>query len=128
MPNFEKYSKDLVPLKRDPWVTLQKRGAISLNQSAFVLLERPAAVELLYDADGMIIGLRKADVHGRDVHFVRSPSGKEAGPFVISAIAFLKYYEINLDSSYRWPAYLDDGTLCIDLGRPGTVVTSNRAK
>ena len=47
MPNFEKYSKDLVPLKRDPWVTLQKRGAISLNQSAFVLLERPAAVDLL---------------------------------------------------------------------------------
>ncbi len=128
MPNFERYSKDLVPLKRDPWVTLQKRGAISLNQSAYVLLDRPGAVDLLYDADSMIIGLRKADVNERDVHFVRSPTGKEGGPFVISAIAFMRYYDLALEASFRWPAYLDDGNLCIDLSRPGTVVTSNRAK
>jgi hypothetical protein len=128
LPNFERYSRDLVPLRREPWVTVQKRGIVSLNRSAYELLDQPAAVDLLYAVDSKIIGLRKTDTRSRDAHFLRSPSGKGAGPYVISTVGFMKHYQIACDASRRWLAYVEDDTLCIDLRSPGIAVTSNRAK
>lgn len=125
---FERFSSEAVSLRRDPWVTLQKRGVISLNRSAYATLIDPYAVELLYDADRQIVGLRKVDVRHPGARFVRSPTGKIAGPFVVSASAFLRHYALKLEVSRRWSAYLEDETLCIDLQTEGVAVTSNRAK
>jgi hypothetical protein len=128
-PNFETYSRDLPPLKRYPWVTVQKRGVISLNHAAYTSLGEPSAVHLLYDPQEQILGLRPADWSADGAHAVRSQTGKPAGPFVISAIAFMNHYAIERLSSYRWTAYTDDDeTLCINLNSPRIPVTSNRAK
>jgi hypothetical protein len=127
MPNFETFTKRLVPLKKQPLVTIQKRGTISLNKSAHVALGAPEAVELLYDQDEQIVGLHPVEATLDHAYPLRSASGKDTGPFVISAIAFTKFYQINTDTSVRWPAYVEDGVLCIDTKLPGTPVTSNRA-
>jgi hypothetical protein len=128
MAQFDRFSRDQVARKRDPWVTIQKRGTISLNRSAYEMVGSPAAVELLYDADSRIVGLRECDPRDRDAVRVRSPTGKDAGPFVVSAMAYLRFYEIAFDGSRRWLAYLEDGVLCVDLRTQSLAVTSNRAR
>ena len=127
MPNFETFTKRLVPLKKQPLVTIQKRGTISLNKSAHIALGAPEAVELLYDQDEMIVGLHPVEATVEHAYPLRSASGKDTGPFVISAIAFTKFYRINTDVSLRWAAYIEGDVLCIDTKSPGTPVTSNRA-
>lgn len=122
MPPFEVFSRRLVPLKKSPMVTIAKRGTISFNKSAFAALGAPAAVELLYDRDERIVGLRPAPPEAGDAYPVRLASGKENGPYVISAIAFTKFYDILGGQSVRWPAQLIEGVLCVDLdGEPQPV-------
>jgi hypothetical protein len=119
MPPFEVFSKRLVPLKKSPMVTVAKRGTISLNKSAFSALGSPAEVELLYDRDERMIGLRPAGPGTEHAYPVRMASGKANGPYVISAIAFTKFYDIAVGRSLRWPARLVEGVLCVDLdGEP----------
>jgi hypothetical protein len=128
MAQFDRFIRDQVALKRDPWVTIQKRGTISLNRSAYEMVGSPDAVELLYDAENQIVGMRVGDPRDRDAMRVRSPTGKDTGPFVISAMAYLRFYQIAVDDSRRWPAYLEDDVLCVDLRTPSVSVTSNRAR
>jgi hypothetical protein len=127
-PNFEAFRKEQVALKREPQVTIQKRGVISLNNSAYTALGAPEAVELLYDVQSRIVGLHPVDARASRACFLRSPTGNGSGPFVISAMAYLHYYDIDLGSTRRWTAFLDGGILCVDLRQPGTEVTSNRAR
>ncbi|MGI8667346.1 MAG: hypothetical protein ACR2N4_15200 [Jatrophihabitans sp.] len=128
MPDFEVFTKRLVPLKKTPLLTIQKRGTISLNRSAFVALGEPDAVELLYDRDERVVGLRPVEAAMEHAYPVRSATAKGSGPYVISAIAFTKFYEINTDQSLRWQAHLVGDVLCIDLDSTATPVTSNRAQ
>ncbi len=83
-------------LKRDPWVTIQKRGTLSLNRAAYVMLGSPGAVELLYDTEDQIVGLRECDPRDRDAVHFRSPTGKDSGPIVLSAMAYLRFHEISV--------------------------------
>ncbi|MDQ6934278.1 MAG: hypothetical protein M3130_03155 [Actinomycetota bacterium] len=127
MPGFETFTRRLVPLAREPRLTIQKRGTISLNRSAYAVLGSPEAVELLFDRDRSIVGLRSVVPTCAHAYPVRSATGNGAGPFVVSALAFVKYFGIGIETSMRWDAYLDGDVLCADLGSPGTRVTSNRA-
>lgn len=128
MANFETFSRDMVPLKAPPHVTVQKRGTISLNRSAFLLLGSPDAVELLYDREQSMLGLRPIDPGADSAYRVRRSSNSSSGPWVISAMAFTKFYDIDTTTSLRWAAYLEKDTLCADLSRAGVPVTSNRAR
>lgn len=128
MPDFEVFTKRLVPLKKTPLVTIQKRGTISLNKSAYSALGEPEAVELLYDRDERIVGLRAAESSLEHAYPVRSATGRGSGPYIISAIAFTKFYDIDTEQSLRWRAHLVEDVLCIDLDSTGTPVTSNRAQ
>lgn len=127
MPNFESFSRRMLPLKVEPFVTIQKRGTISLNRSAFAALGAPDAVELLYDRQRGIVGLRAIDPRAENAYQVRRTSSSASGPWVISAMAFTKFYDIDTSCSRRWVAFLDDGVLCADLSADGTQVSSNRA-
>lgn len=128
MPKFETFTKHLVPLKRDPHVTIQRRGTMSLNKSAHVALGSPDAVELLYDCADRIVGLRPVDPRADHAYMVRPSTNAVSGPFAISAMAFTKFYDIDTTQSLRWAAYVDDGVLCINLNETATPVTSNRAR
>ena len=126
MASFEIFNRGLLTLKCEPHVTIQKRGALSINRSAFVALCAPDAVELLFDRRATVIGLRPVRPNADHAYPVRRSSRADTGPWVISAMAFLHYYDIDLGKTRRWCAYLDRGVLCVDLNVEPTVVQSNR--
>lgn len=128
MADFEVFSRALISLKRDPTVTIQKNGIISLNKTAHGALGAPSSVELLFDTHERTIGLRGVAAGADTAYSVRSATGTDAGPFVISAMAFLRFYDLQLAVSRRWSAYLDGEVLCIDVDDTSEIVTSNRAK
>lgn len=123
MARFEAFTKSLVPLAATPRVTVQKRGTITLNTAACAALGWPEAVELLYDRDAQVIGLRPVPVSAPNAAFVRPTTKSGRGPYVISAMAFLRYYQIDTQVARRWSATVEDGVLCIDLRGCGTEVS-----
>lgn len=122
MPTWETFTPSTIAwgLLEEPAVTIQKRGVLSINASAYQELGRPTAVELLFDREERIIGIRPslAATGGLQVWF---PSGKTA-PAQVSAGRFFKYFGIGIESTLRHPAVMDDGVLCVDLDEPGTPV------
>lgn len=128
MPTFETFTKRLVPLAKAPYVTIQKRGTMSFNHSAFVALGSPEAIELLYDRDERIIGVRAVHPGVEHAYPIRATGGGKAdsGTWMVSGRAFAQYYGIDTEVSRRYAAVMDNGVLCIDLKDEGTVVTSNR--
>lgn len=115
--HFETFRKALVPLGRQPNVTIQRRGTITLNAAAFAALNEPEAVELLFDGDDSVLGLRAVPADVEHAAFVRpsNPNGHGNGPYVISAMAFLRHYQIDTSEARRWHARLQRDILCIDL-------------
>lgn len=128
MPNFETFSRSLLQLKAEPQITVLRRGNLSLNRSAYTALGSSDAVELLYDTCERIIGLRPTDPRAHNAYVFRQTAGSDKGPFVITAMAFTKFYGIDTSTSLRRNAYLDDGVLCVCLNDAATSVTSNRAR
>jgi hypothetical protein len=128
MPNFETFNRSLLQLKAEPQITVLRRGIISLNRSAYAAIDSPDAVELLYDTSERIVGLRPIDVRAQSAYVVRQPTGGGRGPFVITAMAFTKFYDIDTSQSLRRNAFVHDGVLCMSLDEAATPVTSNRAQ
>lgn len=129
MPNFETFTKRMAPQARAPYITIQKRGTISLNKAAHLALGEAEAVELLYDKNEHIVGLRGVLVSAPHAYALRGAGGKEdsATTFIFSGTAFVKYYGIDTSESRRWEAELVDDILCISLDSEATVVTGNRS-
>lgn len=126
MSGFEVFTKRMVPLAKQPYVTIQRRGVISLNAAAHAAIGSPEAIELLYDRDERLVGLRAVDATAEHAYPIRGQAGKPSGPFMVSGTAFVRHYGIDTSASRRWLGSAEDGLLVIDLKQPGTVVTSNR--
>lgn len=126
MPEWETFTRRMIPLVKKPSVTIQKRGTFSFNKAAFVALGSPKAVELLFDKTRKVIGIRPVDPEVEHAYPMRPQANKEDGPFIVAGGAFTKYYGIPTDESRRWLVDIEDGVLLVDLRRPGQVVTSNR--
>lgn len=126
MPDFEVFTRRMVPMTKQPSVTIQKRGLISLNRSAQVALGEPEAIELLYDREQKIVGIRPVDPKEPHAYPLRAQGGKTDGTYLIAGTAFTKYYGISTEISRRFVAEMQDGVLCIDLNKDSTIVTSNR--
>jgi hypothetical protein len=124
---FEVFDKRNAPLKQSPSITIQKRGIFSITSAAFELIGRPATVEMLWDKDRRIIGIRGVEESPHSYR-VRAQSARETGQVVISATAFTQYYEIDTEVSRRWKPFLEGDVLCIDLNQEGTIVRGNRSK
>ena len=103
---------------RQPYVTMQKKGVISLNKAAFDALEQPDSVELLYDSESRLVALRKVDSSVEHAYQVRAPVENHA-TWLVSGAAFVSYYEIDNSESIRRPARLEEDLLIIDLNHPG---------
>jgi hypothetical protein len=115
---FEKFTRRLIPLGKEPTVTMQSRGSLTLNLSAFQLIGSPLAVHLLYDRDERIIGIRAADPKDEDAYPPRTlPRRGEGGPRIVTAQAFASHYGIDT-TPRRYRATLEDDILCIDLKQP----------
>jgi hypothetical protein len=83
-------------------------------------------VQLLYDADERIIGLRPVPRGEPNSYLVRANPGGRS--FAISATSFLRHYGIPARPTVRRDAELVDGVLCVRVDDAGVPVTSNRAK
>ncbi len=128
MPKFETFKRGLLQIPAEPQVTILRRGILSLNKPAHSALGSPDAVELLYDPCERVVGLRPVDPREENSYIVRRPRSGGRGPFVITAMAFTKLYDIDTTQSLRRDAFLDNGVLCVCLNDAATPVTSNRAR
>lgn len=126
MPNFETFTRRMVPLTHQPTVTIQRRGTISLNKAAQVALGEPSAVELLFDVNERIVGLRGIEATAPHAYPLRSQR-EDIGPYLVAGMAFTKFYGIDTSVSIRRVVIMDNGILCVDLKQEGTAVTSNRS-
>jgi hypothetical protein len=124
---FETFKRQRAPVSQDPAVTIQKRGTFSLNAPAYAGLESPEAVELLFDREERLIGIRKVDPSTEHAYMVR-PLGRGGNNWLVSGRAFTVYYGIPTEVARRWPGRMDDGVLLVDLKEPGVEVTGNRAE
>ncbi len=125
---FEVFDKRMAPLGKTPSVTIQKKGIFSLNRAAAALMDNPQAVELLFDKEEQIIGLRPIDEASPHAYPLRPQSAhKETGPLLLGGTLFVQHYNIDTAISRRWVPTWQDGILCIDLKQPGTEVSSNRS-
>jgi hypothetical protein len=124
--NFETFTRRLVPLNDRAYVTIQKRGTISVNHAAFEALGSPKAVELLYDVEAEVVGLRAIDATAEHAYPVR-PAGANGRSYLIAGTAFTKHYGIDTKVSRRWAAKLEDSVLLVDLREAGTEISGNRS-
>jgi hypothetical protein len=125
---FETFKRNRMPSTGEPAVTIQKRGALSLNTAAYEALGSPKHVALLYDRDEQLMGMRKVNATTPHAYVVRGVGNNQA-THVVSGKAFLSYYGIPRDVARRWTAQVEEDVLVIDLKQPGFEVTghTNRA-
>lgn len=124
---FEVFKRQMAPLAKRPFVTIQKKGILSLNASAHAQLGDPDAVELLFDREERKIGIRAIDANAEHAYAIRS-MGKAGSSWLISAIAFADYYQVPTEIARRYPVDVQDNILIVDLNGPSTEIVSNRNK
>jgi hypothetical protein len=126
---FQVFEKGSAPVSSVPAATIQKRGLISLNRTAFELLHSPEAVELMWDPDERLIGFRSAPLSNPNAYPVRAQNASSSkGPVLIAGSLFTRFIGLDTSEAKRWVPTLNDDILVIDLNTPGQKVTSNRSR
>lgn len=123
---FEVFQKSSAPVSKVPTVTIQKRGLLSLNRAAHALIGKPEYVQLLWDPDRRVIGVRATDGNDPNAYPARPQSQKDKGPVLVAGSMFTRYYDIPTEQSRRWIVNAEDDILMIDLNKESQVATSNR--
>lgn len=126
MPNFQPFERTSAQSTREPWVTIHKDGeAISINREALQLLQNPQAVELSFDPDAKLIGIRAAKSGEWKNYLLRSIRN---GVQQISGRAFTRYWQIDTPVGRRYKVYLDGAYLIVDLKTECIEFTQSRRK
>ncbi len=122
--NFEVFDKRFSTLVKRPEVTIQTKGMLSVNASAYSALGSPEAVELLYDRDQQVVGMRPVAPDAAHAYPIRAVGA--GATFIVSGRAFFAYYGIPTDKPVRRDVKITNDVLIIDLKDPGRDATSNR--
>ena len=129
LPNFEVFTRRrLHTPATTPACTIQARGGLSFNQAAYEALKAPKYVELLFDRNQRIVGVRATDEGNAHAYPVKSPDEKRDSGFLVGGRSFTLYYGIDTTTARRWTAYMFGDILCVDLKAESVVVTGPRAK
>ncbi len=120
---LEIFDRQVAPKSRHPFVTIQAKGSIGINNTAYDLLGKPQAVELLYAPASRVLGLRPAPLTEPRAYVLREQS---VGSWLVSGKAFTEHYAIDTTIARRYPAILKDGMLLVDLKQEGSVATGAR--
>jgi hypothetical protein len=116
---FEMFSKRAAGKLKAPTITVQKRGTLSLNAAAAAYLsggEIPESlpVELLYDRERKIIGIRRATTEHPNVYVMRKQAKSDS--FLLAGKAFTQYYDIPTGEARRYIAKeYEEGVLGAEL-------------
>ena len=105
---FETFNRKTASRTKEPSITMQRRGTISVNHAAmqlFIDAEKfndDYPVELLYNSEEKVVALKIADDSNPNPHLLRR-QGK-SGVFIVSGRLFVKHYEIPVDRARRYRA------------------------
>ena len=114
MPNWRKLDRRARPTPGKPTVGIQGGGRnLSLNRAAVEALGSPEAVELLYDPDESLIGIRAAPKTVATFPVVGLARG--ASTCLIAATALVKAMGIDAAEAKRYDAQMIDDILTVDL-------------
>jgi hypothetical protein len=126
---FEVFKKGSAPVPKVPAVTVQRRGLISLNRAAYDLIGAPEAVELLWDAERSLIGIRATELTNPNAYPARQQTAKSGrGPILIAGTLFTQFIGLDTAVAFRWVPTMEDEILCVDVSKPGQQATSNRVR
>jgi hypothetical protein len=130
LEGFLEFDRRSAPTPKEPFVTLQKKGLMSLNRAAFDALGQPASVTLLYNPERRVIALRPTDPGNPRAYPVRRQGGRESGGgnYLVAGTAFTTFHRIATDVARRYTARLTDNVLFFDLNEDAPIVTGPRAK
>jgi hypothetical protein len=122
---FEVYDRKnlhTAPSKLDPVGTIRSNGDLTISPEAYELMGEPKQVELLYDPQNKIVGMRESE----EYHAYRV-ARTTCGWKLISMKSMLKFYGITVTESTRYNITVRDGVAQINLRKPIKVV-SRRVK
>lgn len=126
---FEVFEKTrAAAASRVPTLTVQKRGLISLNRAAWDLIDSARFVELVWDPERKLMGLRPTKEENQNAYPVRpqSNTNPNSGPVLVAGSLFTQFIGLDTTVAQRWTPKVIDGVLCVDLNEPGVKVQSNR--
>jgi hypothetical protein len=122
MPEWRSLERGARAIAGTPTVGIQAtKGNLTLNQAAFIALGSPEAVEVLYDPDERLIGLRAATLS--TATYPVHKQGKSA-TYWIAGKALVRAMNLDVSRARRYDATLLDGVLTLDLKQGGTPVTA----
>ncbi len=121
---FEVFTRRSTPIVKDHYVSIHKRGTISLNRSAVEAMGQPETVQLLFNREKRIIAFRGVEPKTEGAYPLRRQ--QQSNSWLVAGQAFLKFYDIDHSITRRYTGELRDDMLRIDLSHGGTEVTSNR--
>ena len=124
---FERFDKKTMTVSKAPYLTLQKGGTMSLNRRAFLDLGEPEAVELLFDRDEQLIGLKPTSPKEPYAFPIRPQGSRNrVSNYAVAGQAFTKHYDIDTSVARRYLAEMRDDTLVVDLKSGGAIATGPR--
>ncbi len=126
MEGFEEFDRRAAPPPVAPFVTLQRRGLISLNKTAYLAMGSPEAVTLLYNPEKRLIALRPADVKSPRAYPVRPQSS--GGTYLVAGSAFTQHHGIDTQVARRYGASVNGNIVVVDLNQDAPEVTGPRAR
>ena len=99
-------------------MTLGAKGTFYLNGIAFDALDRPAAVEMLFEGNHRLIGLKPTDPKKHNAFAVKH-HGRGGNYRRISAAAFCSHFHLKFQRTLLFEHVdLDnDGVMVLDLGK-----------
>ncbi len=120
---FEKYHSRSV---KELYVTIQKRGTISLNRAAFQAMGNPKFAELLFNRTKRLIGIRPTNSPTGRTAPIRKQGQSES--YLIAGLTFTKEYDIDSSVARRYVATMQENMLVVDLNSPSTDATGPRSR
>ena len=104
---FEVFDRKTAGRTKNPALTIQRKGIISLNGPAVDLLvgtdkTDQLSVDLLYDQERKIIGIRRASTENPNPHLLRRQGSSRV--YLVTARMFSAHYGIDTDKARRFAA------------------------
>lgn len=123
MPTWERLQKRS-RLHDDPWIAVNRRGDLSLSRAAIRELGDPEKVEVLYDLQEKLIGLRRANPGSDDAYLVSRGDGFTR----VSPKALARLFGLDQLPPRRYKAQMVGDVLTIDLKEAEPLAPAGRAK
>jgi len=109
-------------------VTLSPNRSLLLNAHAYQAFGEPKAVEMLFDGNRNLIGLRPCDPHKKNAFEFRSAGGRSNRNVAISLGAFLTHFGIKPERTVLFEQIdIDrDGILILDMTKTTVISRGSR--